>query len=136
MIIPNYYFNGYAAYKNFYLISPEINFSRFMEIVDGILWERANPSKPEWLVDIWKFITNKFGNNMSVFFSPNILGDEMEFVKTVGKVNIYYCPDYEYVDVIGLSKAEKELAESFQLKECEDGSWLSYIRDGKIGEIK
>lgn len=133
---PSYYFNSYAAYKNFYLISPEIDFSRFKEIVNGILWERANSSKPKWFISIQKFIADNFGKDASVFFTPNWDGDKMEFVKTIGKVKIYYCPDYEYIEVLGLSKAERELALDLMVNECEDGSWASYIRDGKIGEIK
>lgn len=133
---PAYYFNGYAAYKNFYLVSPDIEFSRFVEIVEGILWERANSNKPEWLASIQQFIADNFGEDKSVFYTPNWVGDRMEFVKTIGKVSIYYCPDYDYIEVLGLTKAERELAIEFKPNECEDGSWISYLSDGKIGEIK
>ena len=133
---PTYYFNGYAAYKNFYLISPEISFSRFKEIVDNILRERAYSKKPEWLAKIQKFIADNFDENIQVFFTPNWTGDPMEFVKTIGKASIYYCSYYGYIEVLGLSKAERDLAIDFMINEWKGESQTSYLRDGKIGEIR
>ena len=134
---PAYYFNGYAAYKNFYLVSSDIEFSRFVEIVEGILWERANlENKPEWLVSLQKFIADNFGEDIQIFLTPNWVGDTMEFVKAIGKIQVYYCPGYHYIEVLGLSKTEKELAKKFVLNECEDGSWASYLKSGQIGEVK
>lgn len=133
---PPYYFNGYSSYKNFYLISPDIEFSDFMDIVEGILWERKHPNKPKWLADIQQFIANNFREEISVYYTPNCTGDSMELVKIIGKVGIFYCPDYDYVEVLGLNEDEKELATEFEMNECKDGRWSSYLTNNKIKEIK
>ena len=133
---PTYYINGYSAYKNFYLISPDIEFSRFKEIVEGILWERNHPNKPEWLADIQQCIANNFDEEKSVYYTPNWVGDSMELVRTIGKVRILYCPEYDYIEVLGLSEDEIELAIEFEENKCEDGSWISYLTNNKIKEIK
>lgn len=133
---PTFYFNGHAAYKNFYLKSSEISFSDFKKIVDGILWERANPKKPEWLITIQKFIADNFDENISVFFTPNWTGDRTELVKVFSNAKIWYCSDYHYIEVLGLNNDQKELALDYMWNECEDGSWTSYLKDGKVGEIK
>lgn len=132
---PNYYFNGYPAYKNFYLISSKINFTRFKDIVEGIIWERAHSNKPKWIAELQTYIADNF-RNYPVLYTEDCTGNNIERVKKIGKFDVYYCGSYDCIEIVGLNKAEKELLAEYNLNEYDYGQWSSYIRNGQIGEIK
>lgn len=134
-----YYFNGYPAYKNFYLKSDELNYSKFIKIVDQIIWVKEHQNKPKWLTDIAPYILPTLA--VELFFTPNIVGDHMELVARFnipglhyGHCDLYYCPNYEYYELLGLSQEEQDILRDY-LDNTPKEDVMSYLKENKIGRI-
>lgn len=70
-----------------------------------------------------KFLQNEFPNGIQIFYTPNIVGDEMERIFLNGKVEILYAIEYDYVEIFGMEKDDYNEV----VDKCSGNRWSDYM---------
>lgn len=55
---------------------------------------------------IIEFLKSEFPNGIQIFYTPNIVGDEMERIFLEEGVEILYAINYDYIEIFGMEKED------------------------------
>lgn len=55
-----------------------------------------------------EFLKDRFPDGVQAFDTKNIVGDRMVTIYYDGEIVVGYCPYYEYIEILGLTKEQFE----------------------------
>ena len=55
-----------------------------------------------------EFLKDRFPDGVQAFDTRNIVGDRMVTIYYDGEIVVDYCPYYEYIEILGLTKEQFE----------------------------
>lgn len=55
-----------------------------------------------------EFLKDRFPDGVQAFDTKSIVGDRMVTIYYDGKIVVGYCPYYEYIEILGLTKEQFE----------------------------
>lgn len=61
------------------------------------------------LDEVIKFLNEKFGGPIQAFNTRNWIGDDMVTIYEKDGIQIDYAPDYDYIEIFGVSEEEFEI---------------------------
>ena len=61
-----------------------------------------------------KFLKNKFPKRIQMFNTRNNVGDRMFTIYHEDGITVYYCPDYDYIEIFGLTDKQFEKVKNVQ----------------------
>ena len=93
--------------------------------LEGTFLEVDRAKVADKVKEVVSFLSKRFPNDIQMFSTPNVAGDEMEFIYNKFGVYVLYCRYWDYIEVLGLTAEEfQNVMELYQNSEreipCED----------------